>query len=239
MHKMCFYRKDLEKMENVKIEPAKFKEINFNSFFILDDWKLLIYFNRGQNYQKLPYEHNESIFPNNEIESSAKDIELITVKTQKGPFSFYVNKEGEGTEILLAPESISIDLEIMPFLRDSLLDYRDYDIEWVGDNYQVTDYFTSKLVSNSSYINEVYQDIDNFLEWKNQIPIDPDYYREKGYEIKVVSSGERYPVFPYTFEIYGPNDIYMKGLGISNVFDTEEDAILKACCKLYQYINDM
>lgn len=115
--------------------------------------------------------------------------------------------------------------------------YKGYDIEWVGENFQVNDYMTKKLVSCSSNLKQVLLDIDNFLEWKNNINLTSSFYEDLGFKINIVSSSKYYPAFPYTFEILKPNGELIKFGGISNVFEDKESAHEKACFVINNLIN--
>ena len=224
---IVLYRKELEKIKGVKIEKVEIHEVNLNTFFIVDKNKFFLYLNRGEVIQELPYESHKNAF-----QGKLKEIELVKVKTDNGMFSFYNDVDKLRVclrEVVLEKDSIPIDLEKMPFLRESFLSYKGYDIEWTGENYQASDYFTKKIVSLGTDSEEVFSDVDRFIVWKNKISINPEYYKEKGIEIKIVSSGDRYPTFPYTFEIDVKNGEKIKGFGISNVFETSEEATLKAC----------
>lgn len=227
---------------NITIVECLLKKISFNSFFVLnnENKSLKIYVEKINKFIDLPYEAKNDIF-NEEIEKEQKKINLITAKTENGILQFYANKENNNElyDLVFTNESeISFDKkEYLPDFIKYLCSYKKYDIEWVGENYQVSDYMTQRLISKSHNLKQVYSDIDSFLEWKNKISTDSNFYQSLGYNISVVSSGIGYPAFPYTFEITTPENSVLQFYGISNVFETYNEAIIKACYVINDLIN--
>ena len=234
--KVCFFRKNLPEEKFIEMRDVDLYEIDYKSFFIVDEVRkeFLIYLDNGF-VQELPYETKENAFC-----EAPKKVELIKVKTEDGYVSFYTNKENGSLCLdgaIKTQYSIDFDFLTMDFLRENYFVYKNYDVEWCGENYQVTDYFTKKLVSHADNRNDVIKDVDAFLEWKQKIPVNTSYYKERGCEIKAVSSPRNYPAFPFTFEITLPSEKNIKGSGISNVFETEKEAILRACYVAYDILN--
>jgi hypothetical protein len=228
MSEIHLFKEDLERFKNTKTEKVKFNKINENSFLIANESKreFLIILEAGKISKELPYESYDETFKN-----KSKEVYLTTVRMDNGVLSFYHSDDYSDLRgIVLRTESIAIDFNKMPFLKESYFTYKGYDIEWTGINYQAVDYFTKKTISLATSAEKVCSDIDEFLIWKNSMSTDPEYYKRLGYEIKVVSSGERYPAFPYTYEVHlNDGSIVEAPMSISHVFDSPEGAVLKAC----------
>lgn len=227
---------------NITITECLFKNFSLNSFFILnqENKSFKMYSKTLNDFIDLPYEAKNDIF-GEQTEKEQKYINLITAKTEHGIIQFYANNENDyDLHNLIFTTKSEIKLENKDILPDFIkydIYYKNYDIEWVGENYQVSDYMTRRLVSKSKNLKQVYSDIELFLDWKNKISTDANYYKSLGYNINIVPSGKGYPAFPYSFEIITPENSVLKFFGISNVFETDEEAIIKACYLINDLIN--
>lgn len=243
MDGLNFYRKELENVEHeIIIEKELMFKINIDSSFIFNEKRklFLLYFRKNNEIIKLPFEQHSNIF---ELanEDSIEHIELITIKTEDGDIQFRTAMGGKHSHnlngIAFTKESIKICEKSLPDFFKSDFYYKEFDVEWVGDNFQAIDYMTRRLVTNSHCEKIAKQDIDKYLEWKESIPKDVKYYEERGYKIEIVSSGEKYPAFPFTYVIHTPNEEIIENYGISNVFETEDKARERALFKTYDMIN--
>lgn len=238
-----YYRKALDDIDNeITIEQELLFKINMDSCFILNDKRklFLLYFRKDNELIELPFEQHNNVF---ELanEDSIQHIELITIKTEDGDIQFRIAMEGKYSHNLnglaFTKESIKVCEKSFPDFFKSDFYYKEFDVEWVGDNFQAIDYMTRRLVTNSHCEKIAKQDIDKYLEWKESIPKDIKYYEDRGYKIEIVSSGEAYPAFPFTYVIHTPDEERIENYGISNVFETEDEARERALFKTYDMIN--
>lgn len=230
---LCFYREGLKDTKNASVRKVRYYGINLNSFFIIDDEeeKFYLYLAKGKSIQELDYQiHKENFY------ETLKEIERVTIDAPNGKIAFYTSKDMR--DVIFAPDTEITMATGVPCFKENYLTYKDYDIEWCGDNYQVSDYMTKKIVSLSPDVNEVYKDIDKFIVWKSQIPTDPEFYKEKGLTIRVIPTNSRYPMYPYTYEIESSKEGTLSFPGISNVFETEEEAVIKACYKCHDMLTN-
>jgi len=228
---LCFYYEGLKDIKDASIRDVKYYEINLNSFFIIDDKeeKFYLYLAKGKAIQELDYKlHKENFY------ETLKEIKKVEIMTPEGKIAFYTSKNMK--HIIFAPDTEIKEAHGLACFKEGYLTYKGYDIEWCEDNYQVSDYMTKKIVSLSPDINEVYKDIDKFIVWKSQIPTDPEFYKEKGFTIRAIPTNSRYPAFPYTYEIESSKEGVLSFPGISNVFETEEEAVIKACYKCHDML---
>lgn len=230
---LCFYYEGLKDVKNASVRAVKYYEINLNSFFIIDDKeeKFYLYLAKGKSVQELDYNlHKENFY------ETLKEIKRVEIMTSEGKIVFYTSKNMK--HIIFAPDTEIKEANGLACFKEEYLTYKDYDIEWCGDFYQVSDYMTKKVVSLSPDINQVYKDIDEFLIWKNAISTDPKFYEEKGFVIRVIPTNSRYPAFPFTYEIDSKKDGTLSFPGISNVFETEKEAMVKACYKCHDMLTN-
>lgn len=188
---------------------------------------------------KLNYKDHYNViedFLNNKITNAKHYFKNIyTVDINGLPLQFEVLSNDK---ILFSHDLSIFNFKNLPsFIKKSFIGYyskqRGYDIEWTGQNYQTIHY-----LSRFYFINPceeiIKKEINEFESILENLPLDFQFYNEFGYDINIEKSGKGYPAFPYTFSInFKDEDRKYKPLGISNVFETKEEAKLKAIYYLW------
>jgi len=148
---------------------------------------------------------------------------------------YIIDYEGYNLEIIVSDNVITSisknfnDDDYPDFIKLSYDVHKNIDIEWEEKNYQSQIYFLNLYLFDTN-IKNLRKKIDSILELCDKIPSNLDFYKGFGYQIEEVDSSRSYPVFPYSFSITNLVSGERKAIfGISNVFDTKEDAIKKAC----------
>lgn len=230
----CIYQDGLMQNQIIKslsIQKCIIKKISYGFYFCYNEEKKeIVLISEKENFvQNISITLFDEIFQNDDKENIAY---FVSFEVEEGLVEFYLIN----FSLLyynLTFEKIKNNEKYFDFIKDDHF-YRGYDIEWVGKNYQVSDYMSKVLISKSENIIQVRKDIDNFLDnFKNKVNLDLEYHKKNGYEINIISSPKHYVAFPFTFEIKKPDGGYYTPSGISNVFETENEAVEKACNMIY------
>lgn len=231
---------EVQKEQVIKIEGS-----NCHSFFLINhtEKRMCLISNDTQCTQELDY-HAAEMLLSDINEDDSKYINKYVIHDGNKTYHFRYNDKYHLVSVFrdiafLEDSNIPEENDLPEYFKQDVLFYKKLTIEWVGKNYQVTDYLPGTLVSTSKSIKDVFKDIDEYMEWKSTVSTDASYYKEKGYEIEIINSGKGYPAFPFNYKIHDiKNNRAYDFHGISNVFATKEEAIEKACWKCHYLIEE-
>ena len=242
MERYFFYKNGLKNYDFHIFKEEIFSLNNSNISYHVNHESKKFYKKIENDITKLNFNEAESF-----IEKSLNDQnytsflkKIYTVDINGMPFQFEVDKN----ELIHFYIDINLfSFKVLPdFIKIEHLSYVSnlkgwYDIQWVGEHYQAEHYLT-KFYFLEPCIEKIKSQIEDFESILEHIPINSYFYKNLGYEIDIVKSNEHYQAtFPYSFNIHfiKENKTYQPN-GISNVFEVEEDAYLKAIYYLWMNI---
>jgi hypothetical protein len=254
-----FDENDYQPNINDKKELCLFVFQQSSAFILnLETRKFCLYFGVHHIFQELDYENKASVFGYIEkiedVEDYLENNDMVTfgyyhsiIKDDK-KVSFYHIKETTHTRprglknrdlIFEECDKEKEYAETFEFIKPESFFYVEYDVEWVNGKYYASDYMTSEVITKATTVKQAQIDIDNFIQYQKSIPLEPQHYKDK-YNIEIKSKtmnyGQSVPL--YSYEILLPDGASIEGIGARNVFDNEEEAIHKACYKVYQRLRD-